>query len=240
MGTSQQIRDHGDDDIANVHTPPNKIQQTQATDGPIETRPDGSTSTRAEEITRLGAEECRTDTPEDQTGGVGPADEGGGARRSPEAAPKRWPFLFFSREVPWQGVRDHLALERTFLGWLRTSGAFAMTGVLLAQIAVIVTTNQQMETESMTSAAATSTVHSSPSVPRLLPINETAKALSAVTEVMALVIILTGVFRFYRGQQALIDGMGISGGWSMLGLAVLTVAYLSVVFIMMVLSSDPE
>ncbi|KAF3922648.1 hypothetical protein ABW21_db0201758 [Orbilia brochopaga] len=235
MGASQQMRDHGDDDIANVHAQPNRIPQTQDAADPIETRTDGSTGIQTEEITRLGAEECRTDAPDDQIGGSVPADKDSGARRDPETAPKPWPALFLSREVPWQGVRDHLALERTFLGWLRTSGTFAMTGVLLAQVAVIVSQNQQME---MKSGAATSSTSSS--APTLLPINETARGLSAVTVIMALVIILTGVFRFYRGQQALLDGKGISGGWSMLGLGVTAVAYLSVLFIMLVLSSDPE
>ncbi|KAJ6259833.1 Hybrid signal transduction histidine kinase J [Drechslerella dactyloides] len=228
MGASQQMRDHGDDDIANIHAPPTKIQPAHVPDDDrIETETDCSTSIRSDEITRLGIEECRKDASGDgmqQTGGSRPDRD----LKDPEAAPKRWPFLFFSREVPWQGVRDHLALERTFLGWLRTSGAFAMTGVLLAQIAVMAAQNDRMAKEAAASKpgarAAASSARSS-SLPTLLPINETAKGLSTVTEIMALVVILTGVFRFFRAQGALIDGVGISGGWSMLVLAALALTY---------------
>ncbi|KAK6516523.1 hypothetical protein TWF506_006429 [Arthrobotrys conoides] len=136
----------------------------------------------------------------------------------------------FSREVPWQGVRDHLALERTFLGWLRTSGAFAMTGVLLAQISVIVYKNEE---EAMRSGLVVR--ESSSSMPS---IHDTARTLSALTIGIALVTMSIGVVRFYFGQKALIEGFAVSGGWPIIGLAIFVLGYLLTVFLLMILSSD--
>ncbi|KAF3179582.1 hypothetical protein TWF225_006012 [Orbilia oligospora] len=137
----------------------------------------------------------------------------------------------FSREVPWQGVRDHLALERTFLGWLRTSGAFAMTGVLLAQISVIVHKNEE---EAMKLGLV---VEDSPS--EMPSIHDTARTLSALTVGIALVTMSIGVLRFYFGQKALIEGLAVSGGWPIIGLAVFVLGYLLTVLLLMVISSDP-
>ncbi|KAK6509250.1 hypothetical protein TWF481_004008 [Arthrobotrys musiformis] len=133
-----------------------------------------------------------------------------------QKAPKSWSLGLgenrFSREVPWHGVRDHLALERTFLGWLRTSGAFAMTGVLLAQISVIVHKNEEAVIKAgLVARGSPSTMPS---------IHDTSRTLSAVTVGIALVTISLGVFRFYFGQKALIEGLAVSGGWPIIGLAV--------------------
>ncbi|RVD80915.1 uncharacterized protein DFL_008799 [Arthrobotrys flagrans] len=148
---------------------------------------------------------------------------------------KSWSLGFgknrFSRDVPWQGVRDHLALERTFLGWLRTSGAFAMTGVLLAQISVIVYRNE----EEAIKAGLIVRDLSSP----MPSIHDTTRTLSALTVGIALVTISIGVLRFYFGQKALIEGFAVSGGWPIIGLAIFVLGYLLVVFLLMVLSSDP-
>ncbi|KAK6363016.1 hypothetical protein TWF730_000465 [Orbilia blumenaviensis] len=142
---------------------------------------------------------------------------------------KGWSLSFgtnrFSREVPWQGVRDHLALERTFLGWLRTSGAFAMTGVLLAQISVIVHKNEEQALK----AGLVFRDSSSPT----LSIHNTARILSALTVGIALVTMSIGVLRFYFGQKALIEGFAVSGGWPIIGLAVFVLGYLLIVFLLM-------
>ncbi|KAF3926356.1 hypothetical protein AA313_de0202389 [Arthrobotrys entomopaga] len=119
----------------------------------------------------------------------------------------------FSREVEWKHVRDHLALERTFLGWLRTSGAFAMTGVLFAQIAVIVMNNEEMAQR--TGLVPQKTGHSD-----LIPIQTAAKPIAVATVGIALATVIIGVSRFYYNQKALIeDGSAVSGGWPIVVLA---------------------
>ncbi|KAF1997574.1 hypothetical protein P154DRAFT_396310, partial [Amniculicola lignicola CBS 123094] len=88
--------------------------------------------------------------------------------------------------------RDHLALERTFLGYLRTSLAFAMTGVITAQLFRL----QHSPTPSPTFGF------------HLLGI-----PLSAVFIGFGMLILLVGAFRFWRQQNAMNRGMVHKGGW---------------------------
>ncbi|KAF3930824.1 hypothetical protein ABW19_dt0200361 [Dactylella cylindrospora] len=160
---------------------------------------------------------------------------------------------YFSKEVPWNGVRDYLALERTFLGWLRTSGAFAMTAVLFAQISVIVLKDEQI---AQSLGLAPDSIY--PPSSALPSIHKVAKPVAALTVFMALITIVIGIYRFHRGQMALIDGKAITGGWPIIGLAAMVLAvscfrpkdgldsvdpnehqYLLVIFIITVLSADP-
>ncbi|KAK6537995.1 hypothetical protein TWF694_010888 [Orbilia ellipsospora] len=157
------------------------------------------------------------------------------AEREPRG-PKAWLHRLedngFSREVEWQHVRDHLALERTFLGWLRTSGAFAMTGVLFAQIAVIVMNNK--ETAQRTGLVPQDTGHSD-----LIPIQTAAKPIAVATVGIALGTVIVGVSRFYWNQKALIEGSAVSGGWPILLLAGTMLTFLLVTFILTIASSNP-
>lgn len=57
-------------------------------------------------------------------------------RREPERGWKKFVEKFGSVELDNKGsvARDHLALERTFLAWLRTSLAFASIGIAITQL----------------------------------------------------------------------------------------------------------
>ncbi|KAK1755347.1 hypothetical protein QBC47DRAFT_383450 [Echria macrotheca] len=69
----------------------------------------------------------------------GPGDIDGPARRTMTSMEKGWKNklkYFQSIELENKGsvARDHLALERTFLAWLRTSLAFASIGIAITQL----------------------------------------------------------------------------------------------------------
>ncbi|KAF3090419.1 hypothetical protein TWF103_011917 [Orbilia oligospora] len=106
-----------------------------------------------------------------------------------------------------------------------------MTGVLLAQISVIVHKNEE---EAMKLGLV---VEDFPS--EMPSIHDTARTLSALTVGIALVTMSIGVLRFYFGQKALIEGLAVSGGWPIIGLAVFVLGYLLTVLLLMVISSDP-
>jgi uncharacterized membrane protein YidH (DUF202 family) len=87
--------------------------------------------------------------------------------------------------------RDHLALERTFLGYLRTSLAFAMTGVLIAQLFRLQhTVNPNLN----------------------LGFFVMGIPLAAIFIGFGAVVLLVGAFRFWRQQNAMIRGKVHRGG----------------------------
>ncbi|OAL07491.1 hypothetical protein IQ06DRAFT_300093 [Phaeosphaeriaceae sp. SRC1lsM3a] len=101
--------------------------------------------------------------------------------------------------------RDHLALERTFLGYLRTSLILVMTGVLTAQLFRL-------------QHAANPNVH--------FGFYVVGRPLSIMFIGMAIVVVLVGAYRFWKLQNALIRGKAYTGGWEVLlimGLSVLLV-----------------
>ncbi|KAK6357340.1 hypothetical protein TWF718_001653 [Orbilia javanica] len=106
-----------------------------------------------------------------------------------------------------------------------------MTGVLLAQISVIVHKNEEVAIK-----AGLIIRDSSSQMPA---IHDTSRVLSALTVGIAIVTISIGVLRFYFGQKALIEGFAVSGGWPIIGMAIFVLGYLLVVFLLMIFSSDP-
>lgn len=97
-----------------------------------------------------------------------------------------------SQGVPHHKCRDHLALERTFLAYLRTGQAFAMLGVVVAQ---------------------TMRLGRAPLSPSDLHYFAIGVPLSSVCHVMATIVTVTGFLRFLRLQKSLILGIAITGGW---------------------------
>ncbi|KAL5528849.1 hypothetical protein ACEPAG_4823 [Sanghuangporus baumii] len=79
-------------------------------------------------------------------------------------------------------ARDHLAAERTFLAYVRTSLGCAAAGVALVQLIAMTPTDVSM------------------------PLETFGKILGAVTEVLGVGIMLIAVFRYFSMQRALIDG----------------------------------
>ncbi|KAF2118403.1 hypothetical protein BDV96DRAFT_385459 [Lophiotrema nucula] len=88
--------------------------------------------------------------------------------------------------------RDHLALERTFLGYLRTSLAFAMSGVIIAQLFRL-----------------QHSLNPNPSLGFFV----LGIPLAASFICFGMVVLFFGAFRFWRQQQAMVHGKIHSGGW---------------------------
>ena len=87
--------------------------------------------------------------------------------------------------------RDHLALERTFLAYMRTASAFAQYGVTMAQLFRL----------NVTSKGTT--------LPTTLRVG---KALGATTEAIAILVSLIGAVYFVKQQSGLMKGIVLSRG----------------------------
>ncbi|KAF2831280.1 hypothetical protein CC86DRAFT_366680 [Ophiobolus disseminans] len=91
--------------------------------------------------------------------------------------------------------RDHLALERTFLGYLRTSLILVMTGVLIAQLFRL----QHVSTPN-------------PDFGFFV----IGRPLSITFIASAILVMLVGAFRFWKLQGGLVRGKAYTGGWEVL------------------------
>jgi len=100
-----------------------------------------------------------------------------------------------SVKVPVAYRRDHLALERTFLGYLRTSVALSMVGVIVAQLFRL---NTQPLPDNRIGYYRVS-----------IPL-ATAFILSAIA------VTALGAVRFWRQQAAMTRGKVHAGGWEVL------------------------
>ncbi|KAJ7453965.1 hypothetical protein B0H11DRAFT_1875448 [Mycena galericulata] len=90
-------------------------------------------------------------------------------------------------------ARDHLASERTFLAYVRTSLVIASTGVALVQLFTIssnTTTNDQMSF-----------------TPTVRRVQQWARPLGATMVCFGLVVLVLGTIRYFRIQAALTKGM---------------------------------
>ncbi|KAF2459754.1 hypothetical protein BDY21DRAFT_281242 [Lineolata rhizophorae] len=94
--------------------------------------------------------------------------------------------------VSGREARDHLALERTFLGYLRTAVMISMAGTIIAQFFRL--------------------QHSvNPDVN--LGYFVVGTPLAAVFVGSSVVVVLVGAFRFWRQQNAMVRGKVHAGGW---------------------------
>ncbi|KAI1660238.1 hypothetical protein F4813DRAFT_351400 [Daldinia decipiens] len=84
-------------------------------------------------------------------------------------------------------ARDHLALERTFLAWLRTSLSFASIGIAITQLFRLNATI-------------------APDDPHFQTIRHIGKPLGATFIGISILILLLGYRRYYQGQQWVIKG----------------------------------
>ncbi|KAI1103335.1 hypothetical protein F4804DRAFT_333425 [Jackrogersella minutella] len=85
-------------------------------------------------------------------------------------------------------ARDHLALERTFLAWLRTSLSFASIGIAITQLFRL---NTSIDDEDD---------------PRFETTRRIGKPLGATFIGISILILLLGYRRYYQGQQWVIKG----------------------------------
>ncbi|KAL2211373.1 hypothetical protein CC79DRAFT_1363683 [Sarocladium strictum] len=106
--------------------------------------------------------------------------------------------------VDFAACRDHLAVERTFLGYLRTSTVLAMLGTLVAQLFTINAQDHGPNSSLL------------------------GKPLATIFFTLAIVTVGLGAIRNYRHQSFLIEGKALAGGveihiLSLLSLLVLVV-----------------
>lgn len=96
--------------------------------------------------------------------------------------------------VPQKSNRDHFALERTFLAYIRTSVVIAMQGVLIAQLFRL---------------------QRSPTSEDRLRFYEVGIPLSVTCHCVAVLVALIGAYRFWRQQSAISRGKVHAGGWEL-------------------------
>ncbi|KAL4786383.1 hypothetical protein BJX76DRAFT_355290 [Aspergillus varians] len=111
-------------------------------------------------------------------------------------------------------ARDHLALERTFLAWLRTSLAFASIGIAVTQLFRLSNTSTQSAhgveiTPQTVSSLISPTYDSHPTI----TITDTSKRLRSLGKPLgttfigvAILILLVGFHRYFESQYWIIRG----------------------------------
>ncbi|PVI02472.1 hypothetical protein DM02DRAFT_589349 [Periconia macrospinosa] len=107
--------------------------------------------------------------------------------------------------------RDHLALERTFLGYLRTSLALAMAGVLTAQLFHL-----------------QRSVSPNPTIGFFVM----GIPLSATFIGFGMLVLLVGAYRFWLQQNAMMRGKVYAGGWDINCVMILSILICTVVFVL--------
>ncbi|GAB1727625.1 hypothetical protein NU195Hw_g4700t1 [Hortaea werneckii] len=97
--------------------------------------------------------------------------------------------------VPHADCRDHLANERTYLGYLRTSLALSMVGVAISQLYRL---------------------QHPPSPNLVYGYYVLGKPIACIFHASALGVILVGAVRFFRQQSGMSIGKVHAGGWEVL------------------------
>ena len=105
---------------------------------------------------------------------------------------------FWRREisplVESQSFRDHLANERTFLAWLRTSVMLSMIGIFTTQLFILQSTH----------------------LPHMnLSFFVLGVPLGSLCQAAALVNMTVSAHRFWRQQRAMVKGQAFAGGWEL-------------------------
>jgi len=117
-----------------------------------------------------------------------------------------------SPTVSHDDSRDHLALERTFLGYLRTGLAFSILGIVIAQLFRLEHTE----------------------VPQPFGFFILGIPLACICIGAAVVITLLGAYRFWRQQNAMVRGKVHAGGWELTAVGVTAVVVTFAIFVLIV------
>lgn len=104
--------------------------------------------------------------------------------------------------------RDYLALERTFLSWIRTATALTSFGVVITQLFVFKKVDVRK-----------------------------GSILGASTSAGGILIILIGCLRYFKQQKHLIRGNATSAGWEIMALLIILAAILLVVFVVVLVQA---
>ncbi|KAE8374910.1 hypothetical protein BDV26DRAFT_283883 [Aspergillus bertholletiae] len=113
--------------------------------------------------------------------------------------------------VPQKSNRDHFALERTFLAYIRTSVVIAMQGVLIAQL---------FRLQQQASPANQLTYY------------EVAIPLSVTCHGIAIIVAVIGACRFWKQQNAVALGTVYAGGWELNCIGLLIALIILALFIL--------
>ncbi|KAJ5675449.1 hypothetical protein N7462_008346 [Penicillium macrosclerotiorum] len=113
--------------------------------------------------------------------------------------------------VPQKNNRDHFALERTFLAYIRTSVVVAMQGVLIAQLFRLQRSNAAEDR---------------------LRFYEVGIPLAVACYSVAIAVALIGAYRFWRQQSAISVGKVHAGGWELNSVGILLFLVLLVTLIL--------
>ncbi|KAH0368390.1 hypothetical protein KCU65_g4012, partial [Aureobasidium melanogenum] len=107
---------------------------------------------------------------------------------------RRWWKHYIQLHVPHADCRDHLANERTFLAYQRTSLALSMLGIVTAQLFSL-----QRSPD--------------PENDPVFGYHTLGKPLAGLFQSAAIVVILIGGHRFWRQQMNMARGKVWAGGW---------------------------
>ncbi|KAL6716030.1 hypothetical protein ACLMJK_006992 [Lecanora helva] len=118
-----------------------------------------------------------------------------------------------SVSVDHGALRDHLALERTYLGYMRTSLAITMLAVIIAQLF-------RLQHTSTPNKSLGFFVISTP--------------LACICIAAAILVLLLGSYRFWRQQNAMLRGKVHAGGWEINAISAIVFMIILTVFVLLV------
>ncbi|ORY65897.1 uncharacterized protein BCR38DRAFT_428669 [Pseudomassariella vexata] len=114
-------------------------------------------------------------------------------------------------------ARDHLALERTFLAWLRTSLAFASIGIAITQLFRL--------NVSLTD---------SPEDPNFRTIRHLGKPLGATFLGISILVLFLGYHRYFESQQWILKGKFPSARGTIVVMSLIAFALMAVLLVVVV------
>ena len=102
--------------------------------------------------------------------------------------------------------RDYLALERTFLGWIRTSTTIVSLGVVVTQLFVLKDVDPTK-----------------------------GKVLGCILTGAAIMIVVASAWRYFRMQRLLVRGKALTGGWEALTVWAVIGVVLGILFVVILI-----